>query len=254
MNHPAIKHRPYAGETASRLKDFLIPTAAVVVVIALLLTATDYLAPNQLFMIGVVFSLGAFGLFGNVFTAAHHKQSWRALSLRTQLECHIGSPLLGSPVYLTGTYRGRPVNLSHSSQVNYRVLATYLELTVENPGDAALRLRGPRSRQEVITDDNTIKDVFTCAGLRTVGDAPQFLIAGSPIHVTTSLLASDSLRTRLEALWQPVSIELRGQKLCLQHPGLVYDADYMCEMLDLLSELANMIEQRSGVWRRWVRQ
>lgn len=251
MNHPAVKYRALTKYSTWDLKSYGMAMLALAIMAGVFLTLGNMLTPNHLLVAATFFGLGALGLTLNLAEAAQRKRALSQFARRTKLnwEMIIGSSFFGYPMRLSGSYRGRAVTL-HPRQAYGRSSATHLELSVENLVDASLRLRGP-FHGSIMADQVTV-DLLSASGMRPVGAEKLFFIGGSPVHVTTNLLASNSLQAALESLPQPLNVELREQKLYLTYRGLVNEAKQVTILLDILSDLADTVEQKSSARQRML--
>lgn len=202
---------------------------------------------NRILMAGSVFSLAMFALHKNVFVAKLKKRNWSEVVRRTKLECHIGNALLSNPVHLEGSYRDRAVVLKNNSDKGmFSLPSTRIEIALNNFSNASLRLRGPYPKKDKDATDGILTDMFSAAKLKQVGYDKRFFVGTNQVHLTAKLLSIDTIQKSLESLNQPVKIALEKGRVYFDHPGYVYDADYLCFLLDLVSEIANAIERTAN--------
>lgn len=64
--------------------------------------------------------------------------------------------------------------------------------------------------------------------------------------MTTRLLSLETVQEKLKNLDQPVKIILEKGRIYFDHPGLIYDAEYLCFLLDLVSDIANAVERTAN--------
>jgi hypothetical protein len=192
-----------------------------------------------LFISACLICFTAVRLATNISVAKQRKEVWDQVALHTHLTYQAGNPLLGYPLYLSGTYRGHSIVLHHS----YQISTTHFKLGLANLTDDVLRLRGPLHKNEIGAEDQVTTDMFHASGHREVG---QFFVRG-PLHLTTNLLVSESVAHSLAQLLQPINVELRKQTLYIDYPQVVYDPQYLCFLLDLSCDLADAIERKSRV-------
>ncbi len=252
MNNPAVKHRPLIRQSARVLIPYLSVIAMMGILTSIFLVIEDVSVRRGLFVVSVLFGLGISGLYASSFEAAQRKQVLDQLARRSSLTCRVGSPLLGSPIYLTGTHRGRVVTLYHDRPGRFQLDSTRIELIIENPARASFRLRGPIQQSKASAGDDVTNSMISAAGLRQVGHEKQFLVGGSPVHMTTNLFSFGKLQDSLQRLTRSVSIELDKEILYFEHPGLLTDAEYLTGILNLLADLACALEQRSGARLRML--
>ena len=161
---------------------------------------------------------------------------------RTGFICKTQDLLLGSPVYISGTYRERSVLIYHYGFMP----ATHIEINIKNPANASLRLRGPVEIPPRLKQDEVLEDMFSASKLRLIGQNPRFLLGGDPLHISTNVISTASLKERILQLTEFIDIEIEGKKLRFRQAGLVYDENYLCFILELLSDLVDVVEQGSN--------
>jgi hypothetical protein len=224
---------------------------AIIVLTVIIVALFDPIlhGPSQsLFIGGLVLGLALVGLRRNLDMAKHKKQQWRELSQRTQLDCQVGGAFLGFPVYLEGFYRDRPTLVANNTDKGiFQIPATRIEVGLTNTNNASLRLRGPYAVVPADGADEVVHEILSAAHLKEIStDKRRFYVGASYVHLTAGLFSFDSIRDKLNRLQQPVSIVLDRQKLYFEHPGIIYDTDYLCLLLDLLNDLAAAIERTAN--------
>jgi hypothetical protein len=170
--------------------------------------------------------------------------SWRALADRTGLTYHDHGVLAGHTVAVSGTYRARTVHLSTTKQGKGQVQSTRIELRIANQGEVSLRLRGPFNRNAA-TLDRVTSNLFETSEAQQFGSDQRFFVRSKPVHLATALLADKPLWSRLLALKPLVSIECDEMTLIFETLGVIRDVEYLTMLVDLLSDVADTIEQTS---------
>ncbi len=250
MNHPAIKHRPLLKWTAWPWQPYVLAGVALLTLAGILFSLDSAVAIFRFSVIGTFLSIGVMGTTLNLAEAAQHKRVLEKVARQTKFICQAGTPLLGQPMRLVGTYRNRAIIFFYSRPHRFHASTTKMVVALDNLSNASLRLRGPYPHH--IRSDQVTVDMFGATHMRPVGQEKTFFLGGSPVHVTTNLLANDSLRQMLEALPHPVSIELTQQRLTLSYPDQLYNPDQIIHFSKLLSDLADAIEQKSTAWHKML--
>ena len=189
----------------------------------------------------LIFLLVGLAFFDSLAEMSKKKRFWCEVAEQTGLECHIGNFFLGFPVNVYGTYRNRNLSLFIFKYGKGQIPSTQIDLTVENPVNATLRLRGPFDREQTASD-KVLSDLFGAADAREFGSDERFFIRSRPIHLVTGMFRSGSLRDNLLKLKEMVNIELDGQKLRFDQLGIIDDVEYLHFLFDLLSDVADMID------------
>lgn len=247
MNKGVIEPHPENVEHYWGIKSYLSAVVLLIFSIEILFGSILKTNSNRMFVAGIVFGLAVFALHKNVVTAKMKRRNWSELVRRTNLTCQIGSALLSNPVYLEGSYQGRFVILKNNSDKGmFSLPSTRIEMMIENVSNASLRLRGPYPKKEKDVTDELLTNMFNAAKLKQVGHDCRFFVGASHIHLTTKLLSIESIQERLKSLNQPVKIILEKGRIYFDHPGLVYDAEYLCFLLDLISDIANAVERTAS--------
>jgi hypothetical protein len=242
MNKSVIKHQLNAPSFRQLAKLYI---GSIVFSLALVgfAVALNRLPLNYLFIIGTLFGLVTFTGLAHRSVANYRRRAWSPLARRTGLTCEVGSALLSTPAQLIGHYGGRPVQVYHAGQGRFQPASTRVEITLENFANETLNLRGPLPAQGLDNDPVT-SQMFNTAGYRQVGTDQRFMIRG-PVHLTNNLLSGERMQEQLVDLTQPVSVELYRQKLILDHPDNLYDADYVGLLLEFSHLIADRIERKS---------
>ncbi|MCB0209856.1 MAG: hypothetical protein KDJ52_11020 [Anaerolineae bacterium] len=247
MNKAAIHSHPENVEHNWGIKSYILGVVLLIVVLELILDSALKTEASRLFLAGSVFMLAMFALHKNVFVAKQKKRNWSELVRRTNLECQVGNAFLSNPVYLEGFYQGRAVVLKNNSDKGiFSLPSTRIEMMLENLSNTSLRLRGPYPKNIKDATDGILTDVFSAAKLKQVGYNQRFFVGASHIHLTTKLLSVATIQNKLESLNEPVKIILEKGKIYFDHPGYVYDAEYLCFLLDLVNDIANAVERTAN--------
>ncbi|MCB0167521.1 MAG: hypothetical protein KDI79_25050 [Anaerolineae bacterium] len=247
MNKVAIKPHPENVEHYWGIKSYLSAVILLIFLIEILFEPVLKTNSNRMLVACVVFGLAIFALHKNVVTAKIKQRNWGELVRRTNLTCQVGSALLSNPVYLEGSYQGRFVVLKNNSDKGiFSLPSTRIEMMIENMSNASLRLRGPYPKKETDATDEILTDIFSAAKLKQVGHDQRFFVGASHVHLTTRLLSIEAIQAKLKTLDQPVKIILEKGRIYFDHPGLIYDAEYLCFLLDLVSDIANAVERTAN--------
>lgn len=244
MNKPIIKHHHLFTPDSWPLAKLYLGSILFSLALAGFALALYRLPLNYLFIGGTAFGLVTFGAVAHHSVANHRRRAWSPLARRTGLTCEVGNALTGSSAHLTGHYGGRPVQVYHAGQGRFQPASTRIEITLENFANETLNLRGPLPDQR--QDGDPVTDqMFNAAGYRQAGLDQRFMTRG-PVHLTNNLLAGEQMQGHLGRLSQPVSVELYRQKLILDHPNNLYDADYVGLLLEFSRLIADRIERKSS--------
>lgn len=239
--------RHHVNQGPGGLATYVVAVLSLVLLLDLLIGFDLGFTLSRVFITGSIFLLGIIGLYKNGSAAKHKAESWHDLVKSTSLDYQVGGPFLGYPVYLEGFYRGRFVLLHNNSDKGiFQLPATRIEMNVENIGNASLRMRGPYPSPKSEADNDVVADMFKAARLKQIGQERRFFVGASQIHLTTNLLSIDTVQAYMKRLRQPVNIVLDRKKIYFEHPGHLYDAEYLCFLLDLVTELANSIERTAN--------
>ncbi|HMQ53987.1 MAG TPA: hypothetical protein PKE64_17770 [Anaerolineae bacterium] len=247
MNRVAIKPTGTSQENL-RCGPYIFAVIIFTLIIVAFFDPIFNSASSSLFIAGLMLGLALVGLRRNLEMAKHKKQQWRELSQRTKLDCQVGGAFLGYPVYLEGFYRNRPTLVANNTDKGiFQIPATRIEVGLTNANNASLRLRGPYPTVPTDRADEVVHEILSASRLKEVStDKRRFYVGASYVHLTTNLFSFDNVRDKLNKLQQPVSIVLDRQKLYFEHPGIIYDTDYLCLLLDLLNDLAAAIERTAN--------
>lgn len=180
------------------------------------------------------------------------EKAWGDLGARTGLICRKTGMLFGYFSHLTGTYRNYPVTLYVQERGRLQVSSTRIELTLKNPAQVSLRLRGPYEPDEVNLD-NSISNFFEAKNYR-IGDC-SFFIKSKPENLAPSIFAQlnprqKSLRDQFLRLKYEINIEIENSKLYFDQVGILNNPEYLHYLLDLVCDLAEAVEQVSQTVRR----
>ncbi len=224
----------------------LVLVGLFVILIPLIYVTSGQLRCDRIFGISFIFLILSLALFDNLFETSGKEKAWRAWAIQTGLTCQMGTFLLGYPVEVMGMYRQRKVRLYTYKQGKGQVASTCLELVVNNPVAASLRLRGPFSRDEAASN-KVVSDMFSATEARQFGDNKRFFIRSKPVHLLTTIFRADPLHSKLLQMAPLSNIELEGQRLRFEQLGIVVDVDYLQFLVDLLSDLADTIDHGAYV-------
>jgi hypothetical protein len=243
---------PRAEESTHQLLANAPTIVAVVgVVVAIVLTLVLLVAGGQV----IAVSLLGMGLTGGIVALAwldnradqvSKAHSWSILAEQTGLSYTAGRILMGQGVYESGTYRGRSLALFTRRQGKGQVQSTRIELYVNNLDAARLRLRGPflRGAAEI---DTVTSDLFGSAQARPFGNEQRrFFVRSHPIHLATTLVSTQPLWNNLLMLEPLTNIELEGETLSFERLGVLRDSASLQQLFDLLSDMADVLEQRAA--------
>lgn len=226
-----------------RYKSLAIMAIAPVVGLVLLFVADQLLSdPNRehAFFVILLGSFLAARVIASRWETQQRERPLRELAQRTGLIYHSSNMWLGSEAYVTGTYRG------YTLCIYNRLVQTRLELTLRQHIGIDLRMRGPY-RLGTIEFDKVAGHMFGARSTYQIGDQ-QFLIKSEPARLATDLVApvglqQGSLRGRLPVIRHRVDVKVDGYKIIFDHGGILEDAAYVLTLLDLMCDMAQVIEQ-----------
>jgi hypothetical protein len=173
------------------------------------------------------------------------QHAWSQLAEQTGLTYTAGRILMGQGVYVSGTYRGRLLTLSTRRQGKGQIQSTRIDLHVDNPAGARLRMRGPFERG-VVEVDTVTSDLFGTTQARPFGNDRRFFIRSHPLHLATTLVGTRPLWDELLALEPLTNIELEEQTLSFERLGVLHDASTLNQLFDLLSDIADVLERQAA--------
>jgi hypothetical protein len=223
------------------LKKFAAPLLLALAAILLIIFAGRSLE-GRLFGISFVGFILSLAWIDTQFERQIKVRPWSELAARTGLACHVRGMFLGSSVYVNGTYRERKLNLYTTRQGKGQVQSTRIELGISNPTGASLRMRGPFKRKE--TFDKVTSNLFATTEARQFGQDQSFFVRSRPIHLATALHANRPLWDSLLDLQALTNIELDENRLLFEQLGVLTDVDQLHRLCDLLSDIADTLEQR----------
>lgn len=243
------------GVHASTVKDILLSRTSLVVigsilcVFAVLVIGVIVLSHSE-YVLGRVTMLSVFFLFVSTSLAEKSIESrvkekpWSELAARTGLTYKQGKLWLGHPARVTGTYRNRTLSL-YTYKMGRGHPFTRIELVLNNPTNALLRLRGPYDPAEIGSDE-AFGQMFGRGNLYHIGKE-RFFIRSQPQSFAASLFGTTGqrhgpLRYRLLKLQRIANIELDGHRLHFEQFGALTDIDYLETVFELLSDLAEALE------------
>ncbi len=226
-------------------KSFASNLIAILVALelAIILTSdSDYLW-RRMGLVGIIYFVVALALFDNFLEAYRKEQAWRELADQTGLTCRVtGSLLWGYSVQVEGVYRGRKLLLYTYKRGKGQIPSTQIEMTVANPNEASLRLRGPFSPENAPADKG-VEELFKRVDAHQFGDEYRFFIRSWPAHLVTNMFQEESVRANLQKFAGLVNIELTDHILFFEQLGILGDGDYLHFILELLGDLADIIER-----------
>lgn len=220
------------------------------VVVAVVLTLVLLAAGGEVTAV----SLLGLGLTGGMISLAwlddradrlSKQHAWSQLAEQTGLTYTAGRILMGQGVYVSGTYRGRLLTLSTRRQGKGQIQSTRIDLRVDNPAGARLRMRGPFERGAVEVDTVT-SDLFGTTQARPFGNDRRFFIRSHPLHLATTLVGTRPLWDGLLALEPLTNIELEEQTLSFERLDVLRDASTLNQLFDLLSDIADVLERQAA--------
>lgn len=203
---------------------------------------------SRMIGVGVIFMIIGLALFDNLFEVSGKAEAWQALADRLGVACERGNFITGYTVQVIGTFRERRLNIYTHKRGKGQIPSTRVELVVDNPTAAALRLRGPFNKTEA-TSDPVTSDLFSAAESRQFGDDTRFFVRSKPVHLVTSMLRSGPLRDKLLMLRPLATIELEGKTLFFEQLGSLQDVDYLQFVTNLLNDVGDLIEGEGVVKR-----
>jgi hypothetical protein len=212
----------------------------------LLGSAAGEIIGSRLLGIGIITLLVGLAWLDHHMEVRSKRHYWGALAQQTGLECTVRSVLFSTTVSVSGSYRGYPITMYTPRQGKGQIISTRIELTVPNRSRATLRMRGPFQGKQVAIDKVT-RDLFATVDARQFGDDRRFFMRSQPMHLATTLLASP-LWQRLLALQTLSNIELENQRLSFEQLGLLYDVEHLRQLLDVLCDMADLMQQRDAIW------
>lgn len=226
------------------LLSILIVVIFLLLQVIVIMTSPPEFLKERVFGVVVLFAMLGLTWLEKRAEVRYKIGSWQEVATRTGLTCKVSGWLQGAAVSVVGTYRTRFVTLFSPTLGKGQVQSTRIELMIENPTEAALRVRGPFKRNEALYDRVT-NNLFAGSNSRQFGNDQRFFIRSNPIHLATSLVSAKTVWPILEKLENLVSLELNGNILSFEQTGILRDVEQLQSLFDLLSDLADMIEQRN---------
>lgn len=166
---------------------------------------------------------------------------WEQFATRMGLTCKVDSYIFNSSISVMGHYRGRAVTMYTPKRGRGEVALTRIEVTLQNPIQARFRLHGTFSHNEMQSDYIT-NNMHYFITEQQMDHKPHFFIRSKPVHLATNLMSNKPIWSKLLKLDRLTSIELEGQTLHLEQMGILQDVDELQGYFELLSGLANMLE------------
>jgi hypothetical protein len=218
---------------------------------ALVVTADDEVLWSRTALAGIFTVIVGLRLIDSFLAQQGKVKPWSELAARVGLTCRTSRYWLGYPVHVVGTYRGHGLTLYANDRGRLQAPTTRIELNIKNRAGAAMRLHGPYPNDEVVLDPSLGK-FFAVRDYR-IGDR-HFFVKSTPESLAVSLFAAgdpqvQTLHEQLVRLQRDVNLEVDGSKLFFDQIGVLEDVEYLQFLFDLLSNLADVIEQASG----WLR-
>jgi hypothetical protein len=223
----------------------LVGVVVAVVLTLVLLAAGGAATPVSLLGLGLTGGIISLAWLDNRADRLGKEHSWSRLAEQTGLTYTAGRILMGQGVYVSGTYRERPLSLSTRRQGKGQVQSTRIELQVHNLEGARLRMRGPFLRGAVEVDTVT-SDLFGTTQARPFGDDRRFFIRSHPLHLATMLVSTQPLWDELLALEPLTNIELEEHILSFERLGVLRDTETLNQLFDVLSTIADVLEQQAA--------
>ena len=174
------------------------------------------------------------------------EEVWCQVAARANLVCKTSGFWFGYPVHVTGIYQGHELTLYLNQRGRLQAPSTRIELNIKNHSKNYLRVRGPFPNDE--TDGNVIGNFFGAKGYQLKG--MQFFAKSQPENLAANLFApinpkQKPLLDQLLKLQRDVNIEIEGPKLYFDQIDILEDADYLLDLFNLLSNLADAFERMS---------
>ena len=215
----------------------------LVLVVSLQLTSTGELWWGRLTFGSILIFIVGLALLNRYWFGQGTEKSWSELAGRTGLTFRTTGMLFGYFSHLTGVYRNYPLTLYIHERGRLQVPSTRIELTLKNPAQVYLRLRGPYESEAL--DLESISNFFEAKEYQ-IGDCA-FFIKSKPENLAPTLFAplnarQKLLRDQFLRLKYDVNIEVEGTKLYFDQVGVLNQTAYLHYLLDLVCDLAEAIE------------
>ncbi len=245
MTEKRIFHRGNRQQIYDWLRGYTILIVILVLIVFgfvyVRLFLRDQIRWDYVFGASVVVLMLGLAIFDSLLEMLRKKRFWCKLAERTHLSCQIGNFFLGFPVHVEGIYRGRALSLYSHKRGKGQIPSTRIDLQVENPANASLRLRGPFGR-EYAASNKVVGDMFGAAEARKFGDDQQFFIRSEPLHLVTSIFHAEPLQAKLFKIQGLANVELENQRISLEQIGVLEDVEYLHFLFDLLIDLADAVD------------
>ncbi len=194
----------------------------------------------------IFFIMVGLGLFNRIRGKQAWEEAWCQLAQQLNLTCKTSGFWFGYPTHVTGIYQGHELTLYLNQRGRLQAPSTRIELNVKNHSKNYLRLRGPFPDDEANGD--VIGEFFGAKSYQLKN--MQFLAKSRPESLAANLLApinpkQKPLLDQLAKLQRDVNIEIEGPKLYFDQIDILDDADYLLELFNLLSNLADAFERMS---------
>lgn len=192
-----------------------------------------------LFLGTCAFMLGMVALVaGTVYASRRARlRAWGELAGRTGLALEPGSFFV--PSRLTGTYRGHSLTLDTFTRGSRKRRTTYTRIVIFVNNQANIYL--------ALYEEGLFSKIGKVFGAEDVqiGDEEvdrRFRIKSRPANFAAVLFTSINLRSKLLQA-RSVNIAVDGRELHFEQRGVERDTDYLVFLFDLLSDLADLVEQ-----------
>jgi hypothetical protein len=197
---------------------------------------------SQLFLISIILALTFLALALRYIQSRRLARAWQTLAQRTGLDYKPGGCLgLSRRAEVTGHYRNRKLELyTYAPLFTDSVLdETRLVLSVANPLDLDIRL-------DYMPAWRVINTLLKTRDQVQIGDQAfdaAFTLTSKHPTLVSAVFAAPKLRQRFFRLREYTTLELKQTTLSLERAGRECNTDYLNFCLDLLSDLADAIEQ-----------
>lgn len=166
---------------------------------------------------------------------------WQRLAAQTGLQCIVGGFWTSYAVTIQGAYRKRTLRM-YTRHLGQSTEVTRIELDIPNNKQIELKIRGPFTEKEIqhsIITLHMLGEVTT----QEAGAQSHFLFgSNSPTAIKT--VQSDKVWwSEAARLQQITTIEFEQSTLVFEQIGLLRDVGKLHMIYDLLSDLADTIEQ-----------
>jgi hypothetical protein len=222
----------------------------LVLVVSLQLTSANEVWWGRLTFGSILIFMVALALLSRHWFGQGTEKSWSELAGRTGLTFRTTGVLFGYFSHLTGVYRNYPLTLYIHERGRLQAPSTRIELTLKNPAQVYLRLRGPYEPEAL--EAESISSFFEAKEYQ-IGDCA-FFVKSKPETLARTLFAplnarQKPLRDQFLRLRYDINIEVEGAKLYFDQIGVLNQTAYLHYLLDLVCDLAEAIERTSQTIR-----